>query len=218
MSAGPDGARRSRVSKLLKERVIAILRFQREAPLVEIAQALVHGGIRVLEITMDTPGAAAALGALTASLPEDVLLGAGTVMDEQLCRKAITAGARFFVTPVLRRETLACAHRYACPVISGALTPTEAWEAHEAGSDLVKLFPASSVGPSYLRSIAPPLTGVRFVPTGGVDAENVASWFAAGAVAVGVGSPLFPAEAVEARDWPAVSAAARAFLSVANAV
>lgn len=217
MSAGPDGARRSRVAKLLKERVIAILRFQRGAPLVEIARALVDGGIRVLEITMDTPGAAAALGALTATLPEDVLLGAGTVMDERLCRTAITAGARFLVTPVLRREVLACAHRYACPVISGALTPTEAWEAHEAGSDLVKLFPASSVGPGYLRAIAPPLTGVRFVPTGGVDATNVAAWFDAGAVAVGVGGPLLPAPSIEAGDWPAVSAAARAFLTVANA-
>jgi len=217
MSGGPDGARYSRVSKLLKEKVIAILRFRGEVPLVEIARALVAGGIRALEITMDTPGAAVALGELTATLPEDVLLGAGTVMDERLCRTAITAGARFIVTPVLRREVLACSHRYACPVISGALTPTEAWAADEAGSDLVKLFPAGSVGPSYLRAIAPPLAKVRFVPTGGVDAENVGAWFSAGAVAVGVGGPLLPVQAVEAGDWRAVSAAAHAFLTVANA-
>ena len=218
MSAGPDGARKSRVSKLLKERVIAILRFRAQVALVDIARALVDGGIRALEITMDTPGASTALGELTATLSEDVLLGAGTVMDERLCRVAITAGARFLVTPVLRREVLACAHRYSCPVISGALTPTEAWEAHEAGSDLVKLFPAGSMGPSYLRSISLPLVGVRFVPTGGVDGSNVAAWFGAGAVAVGVGGPLLPPGAVESGDMGAITAATAAFLSVANAV
>jgi 2-dehydro-3-deoxyphosphogluconate aldolase/(4S)-4-hydroxy-2-oxoglutarate aldolase len=217
MIPGPDGARRSRVDKILKERVIAILRFRENVPLVEISRALVDGGIRALEITMDTPGAVTALGELTATLPEGVLLGAGTVMDERLCRTAITAGARFLVTPVLRREVVACAHRYACPVISGALTPTEAWEAHESGSDLVKLFPASSVGPAYLRTITPPLAGVRFVPTGGVDGSNVGAWFSAGAVAVGVGGPVLPAEAIAAQDWLAVASAARAFLTVVNA-
>lgn len=217
MSSGIDGARRSRVAKILKEKVIGILRFRSEMPLVEIVSALVEGGMRAIEITMDTPNAVEALGKLTATLPEDVLLGAGTVMDEQACRRAITAGARFMVTPVLRREVVACAHRYSCPVISGAMTPTEVWEAHEAGSDLVKLFPASAVGPDYLRMIAAPLNGVRFVPTGGVDVGNVGAWFVAGAASVGVGSPLLPPEALRCGDFAKVAEAARAFLAVVNA-
>ncbi|PYP71271.1 MAG: 2-dehydro-3-deoxyphosphogluconate aldolase [Gemmatimonadetes bacterium] len=203
--------------------VIAVVRFPQAAPtdLRAVAAALVAGGVTAVEITLTTPGALQAIGDLASDdgVREGAyVLGAGTVLDERSAREVIAAGARFVVSPTLDRTVMRYCRDRNVPYLPGALTPTELLEARRAGAHMVKLFPASLVGPRYVREILAPLPFLRLVPSGGVALEGAGDWIRAGAAAVSVGSALVSASLVRDESWAEVTARARALVeSVAAA-
>jgi 2-dehydro-3-deoxyphosphogluconate aldolase/(4S)-4-hydroxy-2-oxoglutarate aldolase len=176
------------VDNLRTTPVLAILRARSAARVVAAAGALADVGIRAVEVTLTTDGALDALARLRATRP-DLLAGAGTVITPEDAATAVQAGAQFLVAPCVQPDTMAAAARLGVPIIPGAFTPTEVVTAVEHGAALVKLFPAT-LGPAYLRALRGPLPEVGFVPTGGVGLDSIAAFLSAGAVAVGLGSPL----------------------------
>jgi 2-dehydro-3-deoxyphosphogluconate aldolase/(4S)-4-hydroxy-2-oxoglutarate aldolase len=192
--------------------VVAVVRLTDAGGLRDVAAALVEGGVRAIEVTMTVPRAVALIESLAASLPSDVIVGAGTVLDVETARQVILAGAQFVVGPVLRPAVIEMGHRYDIAVIPGCFTPSEILAAWEAGADVVKVFPATALGPGYLKDVRGPLPHVRLMPTGGVTRENAGEWIAAGAVAIGVGTALVDARAVSAKRFDLIQANARHFV------
>ncbi|MBL9214749.1 MAG: bifunctional 4-hydroxy-2-oxoglutarate aldolase/2-dehydro-3-deoxy-phosphogluconate aldolase [Opitutaceae bacterium] len=200
--------------RLKTEKVIALIRAESSASLVECARALSAGGLNCIELTMTTPGAIAMCAQVAQELPQ-VLLGLGTVLDADTAKAGIAAGAKFIVTPALRPGVIAACREAGVPVLSGALTPTEAYSAWELGADIIKIFPAEFFGPAYIKSLKAPFPKIEFVPTGGVTPETVGEFLKAGAFATAAGSALVAAAALKAGDWPAITARARQFVAAA---
>jgi len=171
--------------RICARRVVAILRC---ADPVAVGTAVIAGGVDVVEVPLNVPGALDAISVLSAL--SGALVGAGTVMTAADARFALDAGARFLLSPVLRPEVVDAAHAAGAAAIPGAFTPTEIDACMRAGADLVKLFPADRLTPADLRTLLAALPGAKLVPTGGISAANAADWLAAGAVAVGVGGAL----------------------------
>jgi 2-dehydro-3-deoxyphosphogluconate aldolase/(4S)-4-hydroxy-2-oxoglutarate aldolase len=197
------------VSAIERLGVVAVIRLQDASRLRGLIDALAAGGIRALEVTMTVPGALDLIAAIAPTLPEDFLLGAGTVLDGPTAGRAIDAGAQFVVSPIFRPEVITVAHRCDKPAMPGCFSPTEIQNAWEAGADIVKVFPATSLGPAFLRDVRGPLPHVKLMPTGGVSIENADEWIRAGAVAVGVGSALVDAVAVAAGDYASITERAK---------
>jgi 2-dehydro-3-deoxyphosphogluconate aldolase/(4S)-4-hydroxy-2-oxoglutarate aldolase len=172
-------------ARIAERRVVAILRCDEPAT---VGTAVIEGGVDVVEVPMNVPGALDAISSLSA-LP-GALVGAGTVMTAADARAALDAGARFLLSPVLRAEVVETAHAAGAAAVPGAFTPTEIDACMRAGADLVKLFPADRLTPADLRVLLAALPDARLLPTGGITAANAAEWLAAGAVAVGVGGAL----------------------------
>ena len=193
--------------------VVAVIRLQDPARLRSVIDALAAGGIRALEVTMTVPGAIELIAEVAPTLSADFLLGAGTVLDAGTARRAIDAGAQFVVSPVCRREVIEEAHRMERPAMPGCFSPTEILDAWNAGADIVKVFPATSLGPAFFRDVRGPLPQVKLMPTGGVSVENADEWIRAGAVAVGVGSALLDPKAIAAGDYASVTEKARRILA-----
>jgi 2-dehydro-3-deoxyphosphogluconate aldolase / (4S)-4-hydroxy-2-oxoglutarate aldolase len=193
--------------------VIAVIRLASGAQLRAVSDALIEGGIRALEVTMTVPRAVSLIEELVSSLPSDVLVGAGTVLDPETASDVIRAGAKFVVSPVFRRSLIERCHGFEIPVMPGCFTPTEILDAWEAGADLVKVFPATALGPGYVKDVRGPLPQVRLVPTGGVTRENAGDWIRAGAVAIGVGTALVDRAAVDEQRFDAITANARHFVN-----
>ena len=203
------------LNDLLAEKAIAIVRLDSGEQLVRVAEALKTGGVSVIEFTLSTPGALDMLKKASARFGEEVLLGAGTVLDSETARTAILAGAEFIVTPTVNLETIAMCKRYGKPIVAGAMTPTEMLTVWEGGADLVKVFPARELGgPDYIKTVLAPLPQLRLVPTGGVSAENAAQYLKAGAAGVAVGGNLVNKQAVASGDWETVTAEAQRLISV----
>jgi 2-dehydro-3-deoxyphosphogluconate aldolase/(4S)-4-hydroxy-2-oxoglutarate aldolase len=192
--------------------VIAVVRFDDGSDVEPVAAALAEGGLRILEVTMTTPGALEAISAL-ATRGHDVIVGAGSVLDPETARIAILRGATIVVSPTFCPEVIELCHRYDVVVVPGAFTPTEILRAWEAGADLVKVFPAGGLGPGYLRELRGPLPGVRIVPTGGVTLESASEFLAAGAFAVGLGGALIDREAVARREYGQIAERGRRLLA-----
>ena len=161
------------VSQLVDAGLVAIVRVSRPELAMPLAGALVAGGIRAVELTMSIPNALDAIRTVNRELGDDILLGVGTVTDDDTCRAAIDAGARYVISPITRPSLVAAGHALDRPVMLGAYTPTEAQAAHEAGSDFVKIFPADTLGPSYIKALLAPLPHLRIVPTGGVNLDTM---------------------------------------------
>ena len=189
--------------------MVAIIRVQDPRSVRGVVDALFEGGVRALEVTMTVPRAIELIAELAPTIPSDFLLGAGTLLDADTTKRAVDAGAQFIVSPVFRPEVIAAAHERGVPVMPGCFTATEILAAWEAGADIVKVFPATSVGPSYLKDIHGPLPQVKLMPTGGVSIDNVGDWLRAGAAAVGVGSALLDGKAIAAGNFAPVAANAR---------
>jgi 2-dehydro-3-deoxyphosphogluconate aldolase/(4S)-4-hydroxy-2-oxoglutarate aldolase len=202
------GARGDTVRRIEALGALAVVRLEDATRLKAVAEALAAGGVRALEVTMTMSGALEALATLS-RLPDGILLGAGTVLDGETARLAILAGARFVVAPTFSAELVEMCHRYDIAAVPGALTPTEVLAAWQAGADLVKVFPAGGLGPGYIKNLRGPLPQVRLIPTGGVSADNVGAFLAAGAVAVGVGGALFDTNAIARGDYAAITREAR---------
>jgi 2-dehydro-3-deoxyphosphogluconate aldolase/(4S)-4-hydroxy-2-oxoglutarate aldolase len=193
-------------------RIVAIVRLERYDRAAELGRALLAGGISALEFTLTGAGAHAAIGAARAALGDAAQIGVGSVLSTSDAEAAIAAGAQFVVTPALRLDVIAACRARGVPILCGAFTPTEALTAHEAGADMVKIFPARLGGPQYIRDILAPLPQLRLVPTGGVSAENARAYLEAGAAAVGIGGNLVSPAAVAEGDWGRIEAAARAVI------
>lgn len=189
------------MERLSAARIIAIIRGDfPSAYLVRIAESLAAGGVNLLEITLNSRGALEEITRLRGAVGPDAMVGAGTVRTPAAARQAIDAGAEFLVAPNFDAGTVDEARRAGVPHLPGVFTPTEAHDASAAGCRIVKLFPADSVGPAYLRAIRAPLDDIDFVAVGGVDAENVGDFIRAGAIAVGVGSSLVPRAEISAEE------------------
>jgi 2-dehydro-3-deoxyphosphogluconate aldolase/(4S)-4-hydroxy-2-oxoglutarate aldolase len=193
--------------------VVAVVRLPAAGQLRQVATALQAGGVQAIEFTMTTPGALDVLREVTAE-PGDILFGAGTVLDPETARAAILAGAQFIISPTLNPKVIELCHRYSKVAIPGAFTPTEILTAWELGADIVKVFPATALGPQYFRDILAPLPQVRLLPTGGVSLENAGEFIRAGAVAVAVGSNLVDRKAVAEGRFQDITETARRFREV----
>ncbi len=189
--------------------VVAVIRMREPDKLRAVVDALAAGGVRALEVTMTVPRAIDLIGEIAPALPPGFLLGAGTVLDAETARLAILAGARFVVGPVFRPDVIALCHRYDVAAMPGCFTPTEILAAWEAGADIVKVFPATALGPGFFKDVRGPLPQVRLMPTGGVTVENAGDWIKAGAVAVGAGTSLVDARAIATGEFGVITARAR---------
>jgi 2-dehydro-3-deoxyphosphogluconate aldolase/(4S)-4-hydroxy-2-oxoglutarate aldolase len=179
---------------------------------VRTVEALVKGGIHCVEITMTTPGALQCIETASKEFAgQDVLLGVGSVLDAETARLAILAGAQYVVCPVTSADTITMGHRYGVPVLPGAFTPTEIFNAWELGGDLIKVFPATLGGLEYIKAVQAPMPQIPLVPTGGVDAANLHTFVAAGVAAVGVGSALVNKALVATGDFGSIEARAKRF-------
>jgi 2-dehydro-3-deoxyphosphogluconate aldolase/(4S)-4-hydroxy-2-oxoglutarate aldolase len=201
---------------LIADGVVCVMRGVTDDTLLPIANAVIGGGVSALEVTMNTDAATDKIERLVAECPDDVAVGAGTVLDAESARTAILAGAEFVVAPTLDVDTIEVCNRYGVPVAPGVATPTEALTAYEAGADFVKLFPAAALGPGYLSSLGGPLPQIPVMPTGGVGTDNAADFFEAGAIAVGVGSALIDDAAIEAGDYDRITANAEELVAIAD--
>jgi 2-dehydro-3-deoxyphosphogluconate aldolase / (4S)-4-hydroxy-2-oxoglutarate aldolase len=204
------------MSMLADPGIIAVVRAKRTDQVIPLSEALISGGVVAIEITMTTPNAIAAIRQVRKEVGSRALIGVGTVLDAETCGAALGAGAEFVVTPVCRTELVALAHAQDRPIMLGAYTPTEAQLAHEAGADYIKIFPADTLGPGYIKSLRAPLPHLRLVPTGGVDVQNVADFLAAGCAALGIGSSLVSAKILESNDWPTLTQKAADFVQAAR--
>ena len=198
-------------SQIMAEGLVAIVRVPRPELALPLAKALVAGGIRAVELTMSIPNALEAVRTVDRELGDKILLGVGTVIDDDTCRSAIDAGAKYVISPITRPSLVAAAHALDRPVMLGAYTPTEAQAAHEAGSDFVKLFPADTLGPSYIKSLLAPLPHLRIVPTGGVNLDTMEAFLAAGSAALGTGSALLKKEIIAGENWGELERLAKRF-------
>jgi 2-dehydro-3-deoxyphosphogluconate aldolase/(4S)-4-hydroxy-2-oxoglutarate aldolase len=194
---------------------VAVVRLHSTEAAIRVADALHAGGVTALEITVTVPDAFAVIAAIARRFGDAVCVGVGTVLDTQTVRGAVAAGARYVVSPVFRPEVIVESHRLGVPAMPGAYTPTEILAAHDAGADVVKVFPADTLGPGYIKSVLAPMPFLRLMPTGGVTPDNVGQWLDAGAVAVGLGGALVDGALVANGDWEAITARAR---KVAHAV
>jgi len=194
---------------LLCAKAVAVIRIKDGAKLGAVAGALRRGGVTAIEVTMTVPGAVEIIREMARTKTPGTLIGAGTVLDAGTATDVIAAGADFVVSPITDMEMIRACREAGALVAPGAFTPTEIVAAWRAGADIVKVFPATSLGPRFFRDLRGPLPHVRLMPTGGVTLENAGEFIAAGAAVVGIGTALVDARAVEAGDWGEIEARAR---------
>jgi 2-dehydro-3-deoxyphosphogluconate aldolase/(4S)-4-hydroxy-2-oxoglutarate aldolase len=197
--------------------VVAVIRLKEPDKLHSVIDALAEGGVRALEVTMTVPRAIELIAELAPRLPPGFQIGAGTVIDAETARLAIMAGATFVVGPVLKPDVITTCHRYDVAVMPGCFTPTEILTAWEHGADVVKVFPATSLGPGFFKDLRGPLPQIKMMPTGGVTIENAGAWIKAGAIAVGAGTALLDAAAIEAGDFRVIAERARLIVARVSA-
>jgi len=202
MLSNQQVAQREAVARaLIDSGAVAVIRMGDPAKLMRVAEAILKGGIASIEITMTTPNALGMIEHVAQEMGDQILLGVGSVIDRDTVKRAIDAGARYVVSPIFKPELVEASHLYGAPVLPGVFTPTEIQMAHEAGADMIKVFPADLAGMSYIKAVRAPLPHLKLVPTGGVTPENAGDWIRAGAVAVGVGSALTDKKAIADGDF-----------------
>ncbi|MDF2547356.1 MAG: bifunctional 2-keto-4-hydroxyglutarate aldolase/2-keto-3-deoxy-6-phosphogluconate aldolase [Anaerosolibacter sp.] len=199
------------IQKIVESGVVAVIRAESKEQGMKIIEAVKKGGIKALEITMTVPGAVDIIKELSEVYKnEDVIIGAGTVLDPETARACILAGAKYIVSPSLNVETVKLCNRYRIPVMPGIMTVKEAIEALEYGAEIVKVFPGNAFGPSIISAFKGPLPQGNFMPTGGVSLDNVKDWIKAGAIAVGTGGDL--TKGAKTGDYDLVTETARKFV------
>lgn len=199
------------LNTLLEERLVAVVRTPDENGVIKAVEALSNAGIKCFEITMTISGAIELLRTVATERP-DLLIGAGTVLNEQQAVDCIRAGAKFIVSPVFSSGVVSRAQSLGTVVIPGAFTPTEVMRAWTSGADLVKIFPAARLGPSFLKDLKGPLPTVRLMPTGGIAADNVRAYLDAGADVVCAGSSLVDNKAIANHDMQTLTRKGKSFL------
>ncbi|QCJ47932.1 bifunctional 4-hydroxy-2-oxoglutarate aldolase/2-dehydro-3-deoxy-phosphogluconate aldolase [Haloprofundus sp. MHR1] len=208
--------RHRNLERIVDSGVVAVMRGADADSLIQTAEALERGGVSAIEITADNPGAMEMIRDVSGAFGDEVIVGAGTVLDAETARSTLLAGAEFVVGPNFEPDVVETCNRYNAVVAPGVMTPTEAVRAMEAGSDFVKVFPASTLGPGHLKSMKGPLGQIPMMPTGGVDVDNAADFVDAGAMVVGAGSALVDGDAVAEGDFEAITEQARRFSDVVD--
>jgi 2-dehydro-3-deoxyphosphogluconate aldolase/(4S)-4-hydroxy-2-oxoglutarate aldolase len=204
------------LQRVLDRRIVAIIRAEKSELLVDVAEALLAGGVEVMEVTFTIPRATDVLEKVAGKLGDRILLGAGTVLDTETARLAILAGAEFIVSPAVNIEVIELCRRYSKPVMPGALTPTEVVSAWQAGADIVKIFPSELTGPKYIKSLKAPLPQIRMMPTGGVNLDTAEEFLKSGACALGIGESLVEPKAVASGDLKRIESLARQYVEIVN--
>lgn len=200
-------------NRMIGEGVIPVVRVTSAQEAMDVSDAIKEGGISLIEITMSVQGAIDVIKELTKKYKDEIIMGAGTILDPETARAALLAGAQFIVTPTLNLDVIQMAHRYSAVVVPGAMTPTEILTAWNAGADMVKVFPAAQLGgPEYLKALKGPLPQILLVPTGGVNLQNAGAFIKAGASAIGAGGELVDKKAVKEKKFNLITENARAFL------
>jgi 2-dehydro-3-deoxyphosphogluconate aldolase/(4S)-4-hydroxy-2-oxoglutarate aldolase len=200
------------LSRIVDSGLVAIVRTDSADQAARIADACAEGGVAALEVTFTVPAAASVIESLTKRYrPDQIAIGAGTVLDPETARIALLAGAQFLVSPSLNPETARSANRYQVPYMPGVATLRECVEAMECGCDILKVFPGETLGPTFLKAVKAPLPQAALMPTGGVSIDNVATWISAGAVAVGVGGNLIAG--AKTGDYKSITDLSKRFLT-----
>jgi 2-dehydro-3-deoxyphosphogluconate aldolase/(4S)-4-hydroxy-2-oxoglutarate aldolase len=203
------------LNRMISEGLIPIIRVSSAQEAIDVADAIKEGGVTLIEITMSVPGAIDTIKELTQKYKDEIIMGAGTVLDPETGRAALLAGAQFIVSPTLNLDLIQLAHRYSAVVIPGTMTPTEILTAWNAGADMVKVFPAAQLGgPEYIKAIRGPLPQILLVPTGGVNLQNAGAFIKAGATALGVGGELVDKKAIKEKKLNVITENTRAYLKV----
>lgn len=207
--------KREILNQMLSEGLIPVVRVTNPKEAMDVADALKEGGVHFIEITMSVQGAIDLIKELTIKYKDEIVLGAGTVLDAETGRAALLAGAQFLVSPTLNLDLIQLGHRYSAVVIPGTMTPTEMLTAWNAGADMVKVFPAAQLGgPEYIKAVRGPLPQILIIPTGGVNLQNAGAFIKAGAVALGVGGELVDKKAIKEKKFDIIIENTRAFLKV----
>jgi 2-dehydro-3-deoxyphosphogluconate aldolase/(4S)-4-hydroxy-2-oxoglutarate aldolase len=199
--------------KLKESGLVAVIRKPKASQIDKIVQALVDGGVGALEITVETPGALEMIQQIKATYDTKVLVGAGTVLNAQQAEEALKAGSDFIFSPNFDEQTVKMTNRYGKLSIPGVMTPTEIVNAYRAGADVVKVFPASSLGVNYIKELQGPLAHIPMLPTGGVSLENVETFIRNGAIAVGAGGSLLNSKAIEEERYEELTQIAQQFVT-----
>ena len=205
------------IDRVLDRVIVAVIRAESPDLLADVAEALLAGGVEVMEVTFTVPRATQVLEKVAGKLGNRVLLGAGTVLDPETARAAILSGAEFIVAPTVNLRVIELCRRYSKLVMPGALTPTEIVAAWQAGADIVKIFPSELTGPKYLRAIRAPLPQIRLMPTGGVNLDTAREFLEAGACALGIGGSLVEPKAVASGDLARMETLARKYVEIVKA-
>ena len=182
--------------RITDQGAVAVIRADNPSTLKHIVEALMEAGLTAIEVTMTVPRALDIIEETARTMEDEIILGVGSVLDPETARMAINAGAQYVVSPIFKPSIIQMAHRYDLPAMPGCFTPTEILEAHEAGADIVKVFPANIVGMPFFKAIKAPMPHLQLMPTGGVTLTNAGDWLNAGACAVGVGSALLDKKAI----------------------
>lgn len=207
-----DSRREQTLARVLEARAVAVIRVTDPGQLLPVVEAVLEGGVRGIEVTMTVPDALSQIRLVDQTFGDDVVLGVGSVLSAKTARLAVDAGARYVVSPVFKPEIISVAHALGAPALPGAFTPTEIQTAHEAGADIVKVFPADVLGIPFFKGVLAPMPHLRLMPTGGVNLTNAGAWFKAGACAVGVGSALLDKQAIASGDWAKLTENARTLM------
>jgi 2-dehydro-3-deoxyphosphogluconate aldolase/(4S)-4-hydroxy-2-oxoglutarate aldolase len=209
-------SKEDQLKEVLDGGIVAVVRSHDGAQLVEVARALVDGGVRAVEITLTVPDALTVVRQVRQALGDRILLGAGTVLDAETARAALLAGAEYVVAPTVNLDVIRLCQRYDKLVMPGAFTPTEILTAWEAGADIVKVFPAEVVGPAFFKALRGPLPQIRLMPTGGVDLTTAPAFLQAGACCLGIGGQLVEPKAVAERNFDRIRDLARQYVQIVH--
>ncbi|SDF60781.1 bifunctional 4-hydroxy-2-oxoglutarate aldolase/2-dehydro-3-deoxy-phosphogluconate aldolase [Sporolituus thermophilus] len=206
---------KTEVVRLIEETgIVAIVRGTRPEEIVKIAEALYAGGIRAIEVTCNTVGYLGMIEALVTVMKGRMAVGAGTVLTPSAAQAVIDAGAEFILAPNLDADVIKVANQYGKIAVPGVTTPTEMVQAYKLGAEIVKLFPAGALGPRYLKEVLGPLNHMKFMPVGGINAQNIPDFLKAGAFAFGIGSELVDKEAIAQQNYALITEKARQFMQL----
>ncbi|WOV88091.1 bifunctional 4-hydroxy-2-oxoglutarate aldolase/2-dehydro-3-deoxy-phosphogluconate aldolase [Sporosarcina oncorhynchi] len=205
------------MEEITEEKIVAIIRSESTENLIKTVDSLYKGGIRVVEVTLNTPGALKGIENLKALYP-NLIIGAGTVLDSETARMSILSGASFLLAPTLSQKTIETANRYDVPLIPGVFTPTEALAAYEYGSKMVKIFPIRKLGPAFITDLNGPLPFIRTMAVGGISLENAKEYLDAGATSLGIGSSLVDDNLVRKGNFEEIERRAKRFVEIAKEV
>ena len=206
------------LDEIFKRKAVAVLRVKEEDKLKKVIQAIADGGVSVAEITMTVPNAIKLIEKMSKELDENIIIGVGSVLNKQTAEDAIKAGAKYVVSPILKKEIIEMAQKYDVPVMPGCFTPTEIYSAFEMGADIAKVFPADVVGMPFFKAILAPMPHLKLMPTGGVSLTNAGDWLKVGACAVGIGSALLDDKAIKEENYLKLTENAKIIMNSINSV